>query len=227
MPSYRLNIANVAGLPPAPELARKLELYGVPKNDEQAEFSVTAVTCTTTMVRANLIRSRRTSVQSFDRDEGEIVPLAVETARAYPLALCPDKGRVEVYAGSEKVIEHVDVFLSGTLGLPTVVKPIDIDPLAAVEKLRRDHNGLRLRRGLLEEFAANSFATGRYGPAFLDTASGMEFFEKYSAGLKFADVRWKGSGGYVNARISTTACFGYSCHEDDQAAVMMTLRELI
>jgi hypothetical protein len=134
---------------------------------------------------------------------------------------------LEVYAGSAAAIEQVGAFLSNCLALPVVVETIEIEVADALDKLAQHTKNLQLRSIRVSEYAHNSFMIGPYAPKFLDSEHGKEFMEQYADFITTASVRFAGSKGKVTASLSTKACFGFACHEDDVSVVKSILRKLV
>ncbi len=152
---------------------------------------------------------------------------AVEKVTVYPFAIKPSTEVLEVYAGSSAGIEQVGLFLSGSLALPTVVDPIEVDIPSAIEKLARNTEKFQHRSIRVSEYAHNSYMSGPYAPKFLDSQHGVDFLDEYAEFVAAASVRFAGPTGRVNVKLSPKACFSYSCNEDDQPTVQSILRKLV
>jgi hypothetical protein len=223
MATYKLNVARVRGCPPVAEVTQALEEFGLPDTEE---FGVLNHTAGGDAVFATIVRKTQQTVQRLDVEAREVTSAPVERATAYPFAVQPAQERLEIYAGSATGIEQVSLFLSGCLALPTVVDPIELDLLSAVQRLSTETQKFQLRAARVSEYAHNSFMSGPYAPKFLDTQHGVDFMEKYADYITSASVRFAGQSGKINVTLSPKACFNYSCHEDDQTIAQTMLRKL-
>ncbi|NLW86456.1 MAG: hypothetical protein GXY38_06245 [Planctomycetes bacterium] len=222
MASYKLNIARIRGLPSASAVLDALNDFGVPEDEE---FGVLNASGTSTAVMATVIRRTRQAVQQLDNETHELTCAGVEKVTALPLAAVPGKELLELYAGSPAGIEQIGVFFSGSLALPTVVEAVEVDVPAAIESLTQQKK-FQLVTVRVSDFAHNSFMIGPYAPKFQDTRHGMDFIEKYLAGVTSATVKFVGPTGRVTLTVAPNACFRYSCHEDDTPNVQALLRGL-
>jgi len=223
MATFRLNIARIRGCPAPAKIAAALKEYGLPDGEE---FGVLNHSLAGEAVWATIIRRTTQAVQTLDPDSREVASAPIERVTVYPFALKPSVEALEVYAGSAAAIEQVGLFLAGSLALPTVTEPIELDIASAVGKLLRLTEKFQLRSVRISEYAHNSFMSGPYAPKFLDSEHGRDFLEEYAEFVTAATVRFAGPTGRVNVTLSGRACFGYSCNEDDQPAVQSILRKL-
>lgn len=224
MASFKLNIAQVRGCPPARKLGSALEAFGLP--DDQ-EFGVLNWSANDVIASATLIRKTQTAVPRLDSEAKEITTSPVERVNVYPVAFRPQQESVEIYAGSASVIEQVATFLSGCLGLATVVEPIELDLVAALDKLAAATQRFQLRNVRVSDYSHNAYMTGPYSPKFLDSEHGKEFLEEYGPAATSASAKFRGPTGPVTVSLCGLACFGFSCKDDDQPAVQAILRTLI
>ena len=91
----------------------------------------------------------------------------------------------------------------------------------------KETSKFQLRAVRASDYAANSYMIGTYAPKFMDTDHGLKFMEDYAEGLKSVQVRFAGPSARVTATLTPSACFGYSCDEDDQPEVQQVLRRLV
>lgn len=223
MASYKLNIATVHGCPPAAQVAKAMEEFGLP---EDAEFGVLNVTSTPQAVFGSVVRKTRQSLPQLDAATGEVTASAVERVTIYPFSVKPGAEILEVYAGTATAIEQVGLFLGGQLSLPTVVEPIERDVTDMVEKLSKLTERFILQSVRVNDYAHNSYMAGPYVPKFLDSDHGRDFMAEYADQVTAARVRFAGKAGRIGVTLSPKACFGYSCNEEDQALAQNLLRKL-
>lgn len=223
MASFKLNIAKIEGCPPPATLAAALEKYGLPDGEE---FGVLNHSATDQAVFGTIIRTSQQAVQRLDPKSKEITSAPVERVIAYPFGVKPSTQRLEIYAGSAPAIEQLAVFFSSCLGLPTVVEAIEMDVVAAIEKLSKTTQKFQLRSIRINDYAHNSYMAGPYAPKFLDSQHGQEFLEEYSEYVTTAGVKFAAPTGRATVTLTPRACFGFSCNEDDQPAVQSILRKL-
>ena len=224
MASYKLNIARIRGCPPAAELAEAIEGFGLPASEEYGVLNCTSGQST---VYGTIVRKTQQTVQKLDPEAGEITAVAVEKATVYPFGVNPSREVLETYAGSAAGIEQVAAFFSSHLAMPTVVDVIEIDVLSAIDKLSARTEKFQLRGARVSDYAHNSFMNGTYAPKFLDTGHGQDFLSEYADYIKGASVRFAGSSGRINVTLTPTACFGFSCNEEDHPTAQAMLRTLI
>ena len=224
MASFKLNIARIRGCPPAGEVGKAIEEYGLPEDEE---FGVLNSSFTDRAAFATIVRKTQSAVQRLDPDSREVTAAAVEKVTLYPVAVHPAREVLEIYAGSAAGIEQVGAFFGSCLALPTVVDPIDLDILAAVDKLAKSAKRFQLRSIRISEYAHDSYMSGPYAPKFLDSEHGRDFLGEYAEFVKAAGVRFQTQSGRATVNLSPKACFGYSCNEEDQAEVQALLRKLI
>ena len=224
MATFKLNIARIRGCPPPAEVAEAMEEFGLPETEE---FGVLNHSAAGEAIWATIIRKTTQAVQTLDEAARDVTSAVVEKVTVYPFAVKPSTEVLEVYAGSAASIEQVGLFLSGSLALPTVVDPIELDIPSAIEKLARNTEKFQLRSIRVSEYAHNSFMSGPYAPKFLDSQHGVDFLDEYAEFVAAASVRFAGPTGRITVSLSPKACFSYSCNEDDQPAVQSILRKLI
>jgi hypothetical protein len=224
MASFKLNIGRIKGCPEPAKVGKLLEQYGLPDSEE---YGVLNFSVADSSVFATIIRKHSTSVPRLDADAREVTSQPVERVTVYPFGLKPSTGALEVYAGSATGIEQVGAFLSGCLALPVVVEAAELDVMAALQKLAKEQPKFVLRSVRVSDYAHNSCMTGPYAPKFLDSEHGKEFLEEYAEGLVAASVKFAGAHGRVTASLSPSACFTFSCHEDDQPQIRSILRKLV
>jgi hypothetical protein len=224
MASFKLNIANAQGCPPADELAALMTEYGLPEGDE---FGVLSATSSSDNAYGTVIRRTKQAVQKLDDETGEVTTTAVEKVQLLPIGVRPSTDRLEIYAGSKSGIEQIGAFLGSCLALPVVVEPIEIDVLSAINWLSQNTKRFQLKSVRINEYAHNSYMMGPYTPKFLDTAHGQEFLEEYGEFATAANVRFQGPTGRVSATLRPVACLNFSCNEDDQHEVQSILRKLV
>lgn len=224
MATYKLNIARIQGCPPPAELDKALDAYGLPEDDE---FGVLNHSATPQSVFGTIVRKVQQAVQRLDREAREVTAEPVEKVQVYPFGIHPKAGTLEVYAGSAAAIEQLGVFLGGSLALPTVVEAIELDLPAALDKLAQITEKFQLKSVRVSDYAHNSYMSGVYAPKFLDSEHGKEFLEEYAQFLSAASVRFATPMGRTNVHLCPTACFSYSCHEEDRPPVQSILRKLV
>ena len=224
MASFRLNIARVKGCPPAKQVASLMEKFAMPESEE---FGVLNQQASEQALFGTIVRKSQAAIQRIDPDSKEITSAPVEKVTVYSFGIKPATEQLEVYSGSASGIEQVGAFLSGCLALHTVVEAVELDVPAAIEKLAAETKNFQLRSIRVSDYAHNSYMMGPYAPKFLDSEHGKEFMEKYLEFIASAAVRFAMPKGKVTVNLSPKACFGYSCNEDDQAAVQAVLRKLV
>ncbi len=224
MASFKLNIANIQGCPPAEELVSLMHEYGLPEGDE---FGVLTATASGGSAFGTILRRTKQAVQKLDPESNEVVSDAVEKVTLYPFGVRPETNRLEVYAGSKAAIEQVGVFFGSCLALPTVVETLELDVQAAIQWLSENTQRFQLKSIRVNEYAHNSYMLGPYSPKFLDTAHGQEFMEQYGEFIATASARFQGPTGRVNVTLRPLAVMNFSCNEDDQHEVQSILRKLV
>lgn len=224
MASYKLTIARIQGCPAPAKLAELLEKYGLPEGDE---FGVLNYSATSETVFGTVIRRVQQAVQKLDAEAKEVTAAPVEKVVLYPFGVKPSTGRLEIYAGSAAAIEQLGAFLASSLGLSTVVEPLEVDIPSALNNLMKNVQKFQLRALRVSDYAHNSYMTGTYGPKFLDSQHGQEFLEEYAEQVVSASVKFQAQKGRANATLTPNACFAFSCNEDDQPVVQSILRKLV
>lgn len=224
MASFKLNIARIRGCPPADELAEAIDAFGLPESEE---FGVLSCTSGQSTVYGTIVRKTQQTVQKLDVEAGEVTAVAVEKATVYPFGVNPSRQVLETYAGSAAGIDQIAGFFSAHLALPTIVEAIKLDVLSAIDKLVKQTEKFQLRAARVSDYAHNSFMSGTYAPRFLDTEHGKDFLDEYADYIKSAAVRFAGPSGRINVTLTPTACFSFSCNEEDQPAAQAVLRKLI
>lgn len=225
MASWKMTFARVEACPPPDEVREAMEEHGCPENEE---FGVLNPATTSQGIFATVIRRTRQAVPALDTEAGEVVTQAVEKVVAMPLAIFPDRSRMELYAGPASAPETVGQFLASSLALPAVVHPIELEIPSAVEKLRAEAQRFQLRSVRVSEYAHSSYMSGPYTPKFLDTEHGMDFLQQYAEFVTSASVRFQGPAGMVTVHLTPKAAFRYTAAgEDDSAAIQAMLRRLI
>lgn len=224
MASFKLNIARIRGCPPAAELAEAIEAFGLPESED---FGVLNCTSGQNTVYGTLVRKTQQTLQKLDTEAGEITAVAVEKATVYPFGVNPTREVLETYAGSGGGIDQVSAFFSAHLALPTIVQAIELDILSAIDKLAARCEKFQLCAARVSDYAHNSFMNGTYAPSFLDTEHGKDFLDEYADYIKSARVRFAGPSGRINVALTPTACFNFSCNEEDQPTAQAVLRKLI
>lgn len=223
MASYKLNIARIRGCPEPGKLAEAFAQYGLPEDDE---FGVLNHSAAGDNVFATVVRKTQQSVQQLDQEAREVTSAPVERVQVYAMAIRPPAEVLELYSGSKAGFEQIGFFLGSCLALPVVVEPIEVDVADALDKLAGLTEKFQLKSIRVGDFAHNSYMAGPYTPKFLDSEHGKDFLEANAETVTAANVRFAGSMGRVNAKITPNACFGFSCHEDDRPVVMSILRKL-
>ncbi|MFA6134840.1 MAG: hypothetical protein WC869_12560 [Phycisphaerae bacterium] len=224
MASYKLNVARIRGCPSPAKVAAALQQFGLPETEE---FGVLNHSASEHAAFATIVRRSQSSVQQLDTDSKEVTAAPVERVTLYPFGVHPARETLEVYAGSATGIEQVGAFFSGCLGFATVTEAIEIDIVAALEKLLADTQRFQIRSVRLSEYAYDSYTMGPYTPKFLDNDHAQKFLEKYAEAVTTASVKFAAPHGRANATLTAKACFTYSCNEDDQPHVQAVLRKLI
>jgi hypothetical protein len=224
MASYKLNIARIKGAPKPAELDKLLEEFGLPESEEYGilSHSVSDAACF-----GRLIRRTQQTFQKLDEETKDLVTGQIEKVTVYDFAVVPGKELLEVYAGSAAGIKELGAFFSSGLGLSTVVEPVEVDVLSAIEKLAKNTKKFVLRSVRVSDFAHNSYMIGPYTPKFTDSEHGQDFMQQYAEAIKSASVRFQGPNGKVTASITPTGCFTYSCADDDPPTVKTILRGLV
>lgn len=225
MASFKLNIAELDNCPDAAELAKVIENYGTPEDEE---FGVLACTASSEAVHARILRKSNQAIQKFDPESGEIATTAVEKATVFNIAVFPARGMLEVYDGSAGGIDQIANFFASSLALPTIVTQIPCDIPAAIEKLKANVARFQLRSVRISEYAHNSYMLGPYSPKFFESEQGSEFLKEYIDYVTQANISFQGPHGRVTVTLTPKACFSYSiANEDDKPIVQAVLRKLI
>lgn len=223
MASYKLNIARIRGCPLPKQLAELMEQFGLPEGDE---YGVLEVKAAGDALAATLIRRTQQVVQKLDPQTKTITAAPVERVTTYPFTVFPAKETLEIYAGSASTIDILAAFFSSCLAQPTVIEPIEVDIPSAVEKLTESKR-FQIKSVRVSDFAHDSYMIGPYSPKFMDNEHGKNFLYENEAGLVTASVRFQGPKGRVTVGLSKTACFSYSCNEEDRPQIRTLLRGLV
>lgn len=223
MASFKLNIARIQGCPPPAKLAALMEKFGLP---EAEEFGVLEVNPTEQSLFGRIVRKSLQNVQKLDPKTKELTSAQVEKVTVYPFGVRPQHEALEIYAGTAAGIEQLGAFFSSCLGLSTVVEEIEVDLAAVIEKLMKETPKFQLKGLRVSDYSHNAYMTGPYAPKFLDSPHAQEFLTEYAEAVSTASVKFSAKNGKANVTLARTACFGYSCHEDDQPEVQSILRKL-
>ena len=224
MASFKLNMARIRGCPRAKDLVKLLEEYGLPEKDE---FGILKFHGGDEAVNATLIRRTLQTVQQMNPETKDVTSRQVEKVNLYPFMVMPGKEVLEIYAGSAGGIKEIGEFFGSCLALPTVVEGLELDVVAAIEKLAATTQRFQLRSIRVSDYSANSFMIGPYTPKFADSEHGKDFLAQYAEAVTTASVRFQGPGSRVTVSMTPKACFSFSCHEDDPPAVRKVLRGLL
>jgi hypothetical protein len=223
MASYKFNMATIRGCPSPQEMEKLLKAYGMPEGDE---FGVLEHQATAESATANIVRRTMQVYQALDPQTLQVNSRQIEKVTLIPFAVLPKKEMLEIYAGSASAIKDVALFLSGSLALSVVVEEIELDVIAAIEKLAGATQKFQLRSVRVSDFAHNSYMIGPYSPKFADSEHGKDFMDQYAEAVTTASVKFQGPHGRVTVQLKPTACFGYSCQEEDRQTVRAILRNL-
>jgi hypothetical protein len=223
MASYKFNMATIRGCPSPKELDTLLKAYGMPEGDEFGVLEHQAATESTT---ANIVRRTMQVYQALDPQTLQVNSRQIEKVTLIPFAVLPKKEMLEIYAGSSGTIKDVALFLGGSLALSVVVEEIELDVIGAIEKLAGATQKFQLRSVRVSDFAHNSYMIGPYMPKFADSEHGKDFMDQYAEAVTTASVKFQGPHGRVTVQLKPTACFSYSCHEEDRQTVRAILRNL-
>ncbi len=224
MASFKMNFATCRGLGEPGEIVEALDRFGLAETEEVGVLHADGAG---PAAFGTLIRRTNLTVQRVDAQTREVLTDIVERAALLPFGTFPEAERLEVYAGGSSAVEQVGAFLATGLGMAVVTDPIELDLLAAVEKLMKETSKFQLRGVRAGDYAATSYMIGTYAPKFMDTDHGLQFIEQYAEGLKSVQVRFAGPSGRATATLTPNACFSYSCPEDDQPEIQQVLRRLI
>ena len=224
MASFRLNIARIQGSPAPAAIDAAMAEFALPDTEE---FGVLSHSATEETCFATIIRKTRQAIQKLDAETQEILTDTVEKVTVYPFAIRPGTETLEIYAGGVAGIEQIGVFMASCLAMPTVVDPITLDVISAIDKLANSTQRFQLKSIRVSDYAHNSFMAGPYAPRFLDTEHGKDFLYEYADHVQSAAVRFQGPSGRVTVNLTPKACFRFSCDEEDQTDVQSVLRKLI
>jgi len=225
MGSYRLNLATCKGLPPAKQLADRMETLK-PKTDDDYEFAVLAVRAGEGIVLADvLVRSWR-KVSEWNVEKAMMEAKDVRVEKVLPCMLWPDKELLATVTGGVSTLETIMVLLATELALPVVVEPVQIDLLYAIEELRTRQNRFQLKAVKHSAFASDSYTEGPFAPRFLDTVHGIDFCRENESAIDAVTVTWAGPSKRVRLVMRKQVGFSYSCHEDDAEVVKTVLMNL-
>ncbi len=224
MASYKLNIATIRSCPPAEQVGKALESFGLPDNEP---FGVLNYSATEKAVFATIIRKTQQTVQRLNPENPrELTSVAVEKVNVYPFCIRPESETLEIYNGSATGIEQVSNFLAGCLSLPTIVEAIELDLPAAIQKLTERTKKFQLISIRISEYAHNSYMSGPYVPKFLDSVHGQDFLDEYIDYVKTAKVKFYSQTSRVTVNLTPQTCYSFSCNEDDLEEVRSILRKL-
>jgi hypothetical protein len=224
--SYKLNIGRIAGVGAGmtPEAIEEA-ILSYPNGADEQFFRQDCRTMGN-RVQGSIAVLQHASFHALERKSGGIEVAVVEKATTVPFAMFVRENRVETYAGSLKTLTDLDVFCN-ECGVAMAIENVELELAECLAKLTEMQlPGFRLKQVKVTDFSANSFATGSYGPKFLDTAHGQEFVEQYAAGLVGLSVAWRTGNGKVGLSMVPRSCFSFSCHEDDRDSLVAILREL-
>ena len=224
MATFKLNIAAMDHCPAPAVVADAMDEFGLPSDEE---FGVLTSMATEQAVFASILRRTQQAVQKLDEETQEVMTSAIEKVSVWPLGLFPDRKRIELYEGSATAIEQIGGFLGSYLALPVVLNPIELDVVAAVQRLQRTTERFQLKSVRLKAFAHNSYVEGPYAPKFLDSESGLDFMQEHVDEVTSAVVRFQGPGGRATVTLTPNSCFRYTLsNEDDNSAIQSLLRKL-
>lgn len=223
MATFKLHIGRMRGCPDAETLLKAMNQFGLAPAEE---FGVKSATATEQSVFATLIHRTQKAVDTEDDETGEIEPRVIQTAKELRIGVCPKNEHLECYDGGPTSLEHLAVFFSAFLALPTVIDAIELDLPAAVDRLAETASKFQVRSVRVTDYAANSYCQGVYAPKFLSTEHAREFLQTYADYLTAVSVRFAGGAGRVGVNLQPTASYGLTCDEEDQAEALALLRKL-
>ncbi len=223
MASFRFNVARIKGCPEPQKIAEAMDEFGLPENDE---YGILDYSVTDKVLFATVVRRTHQAIQCLDAENKEITVAPVEKVVSYPFAVKPHQELLEIYSGATTSIEQIGLFFAGSLAFPTVTEHIEIDIPSAIDKLQANTERFQLKSIRVTDYAHSSYMIGPYQPKFIDTQHGMDFLTEYVEAVASANVTFAGPCGRVNVKLSPTACFSFSCNEDDEPIVKATLRKL-
>jgi len=222
--SFKINFATCRGLPTPDEIVTALEEFGLAESEE---IGVLHASSAPGAAFGTLVRRTNLAVQKLEPKTRQLLTEQVERVALIPFGAFTKAERLEVYSGSASNVTEVGAFFGSGLAMAVVTDPIELDLLSVVEKLIESTEKFQLRSVRVSDYAANSYMIGTYAPKFMDTDHGLQFLEKHLEVLKTVQVRFAGPSGRATATLTPNACFGYSCHEDDQPAIQQILRRLV
>lgn len=223
MATYKINIATCRGLDKPAAIVKAMEEYGLA---DKQEMGVLHASTAGPAAFGTLVRRTNLAVQRLDNKTRQVVSDQVEKVTLIPFGAFPEAEQIEVYAGSAATIKEVEAFLAGALTMAVVVDVIELDVIAAVQKMMKTAQKFQLRAVRVTDYAASSYMMGPYAPKFMDTEHGLKFLDEYAEGIKTVQVRFAAPAGRATATLTPNACFSFSCHEDDQPHVQEVLRKL-
>lgn len=225
MATFKLNMARIKGAPKAAHLVEVIRDFGKPERDAYAVMDCD-MNEAGTVVTGHLARKSTKFFSRLDDKSGEIVPCEMESVKVYPFIIKPDREILQTLAGTAGSIKDMAAFLSGGLGLSTVVEDIEVDILAVIDELAKQTNKFSIKKAKASDYAANSYIMGTYTPGFMDSEHGKDFMEQHAEALTAATVRFQCGHGRVTVQLRPTACFSFSCHEDDAGAIRKLLESV-
>lgn len=224
MATYKLNIGRIRGCPPARKVQELMERFGLPESEE---YGVLDAAANDDSLAGRIVRRVNQTVQHLDYQARQVVSAPIEKVTCYPFSIVPRKERLEVYAGAAGSLKELAAFLTSALGLSVVIDPVELDVLSCIEKLAKSTQRFQLRSVRVSDFSHNSYMIGPYAPRFADSDHGKDFLQEYAEAVTAASVKFQLQHGRSTATLAPTACFSYSCHEDDTTAAKAVLRGLI
>lgn len=224
MATYKFNLARIQGCPIADLLGLAMDEFGLPKTEE---FGVLKHSVDGDVLFATIVRKAHQAITQVDEEKKEMVSTAVKNATVFTFAVKPSIELLEVYTGSKAAIEQVGMFFSGYLDMPTVTEEIPIDIMTACDKLRENTKRFQIVSARISDYAHNSYMIGPYTPKFLDSQHGVDFLTNYIEAVTAVNVRFVGSAGRINLKITPNACFSFSCNDEDESYVKSILRKLV
>jgi hypothetical protein len=201
-----------------------MEDFGL--RDDEA-FGVLNCTASEKAVLGTVVHRTMQDIQQLDEETGEIASRSVAKVNVYPLGIFPAAGRIETYGGAPTGLDRIAEFFASGLALPTIITQIEVDVVAAIDKLYRSTTKFQLKSIRISEYAHSSYVCGPYAPKFLDTEHGRDFLAEYADFVTAAGCAFMGEHGRVTVSLKPKANYSYSLsNEDDNSAIQSILRKL-
>lgn len=221
MPSYKLNLAIVEGLPSMEDLQQAFIEHGQP---ECSEFGVLNTVASPSFTVARLYKRASKNIRALD-DRGDVSVNEVADLKIIDLKIF-DNGRVEVYSGTSATVQDVMDFLS-ELQLEVSWAAPSLDLAKAVQSLQ-SLPSFKIKRVTGKEHLGPEDADGAFTAKFKETPTALEFMEgKHGEHASAVAIGFKALNGRASITITPNGCFNVTCKEEDQPCLFDRCRDLV